>query len=455
MEVYKVGEVDNRILRFLNTFPFQGEIVAILTALDVPKARPDSAWTLELSLDDVRALILKLPPWIIGSPSPKDPIFLPNRQLVFCRSQLFIAESPPKTPAQCDEIVKEVHKRILGETSEPARPMPIPPGIPQDYVPLWVSPQLAIKLLERYAGTDAIYASVPASDVMRRSLLAERPGNPVSVEGLLYELDKLIGLGAVKQEVRSLINHLRVQQLRKREGLPVAQMTMHLVFTGNPGTGKTTVARLLAKIYKAMGFLPEGQFVETDRSGLVGEYVGHTAPKTLKVIQEAFGGILFVDEAYALTRNTRGQQDAFGLEAVDTLIKAMEDNRENLVVIAAGYPDEMKQFIGSNPGLRSRFTRYLSFPDYTPEEMLQIFESQISDGGYMLNEQARNRAREIFQLVYENRGEGFGNGRWVRTVFERASLNLSNRIASGTRITRSELMTLQVDDLESIDTECR
>ncbi len=455
MEIYKVGDLDNGIFRFTETFPYVGEVAGILADFDVPKARVDSSWTLEIPLDGERVLKLKLPAWITSSDSVKDPIFLPNRQLVLFRNQLFIAGSPPKNPDECDEIVSEVQKRIRGETSEPNRRMPLPPGIPEDYVALWVHPPLAADLMKHYAGTDAVYASVEAADVLRRrSALGERPTGAVSVEGLLYELDKLTGLDAVKREVRSLINYLRVQQLRKQEGLPTGQMTMHLVFTGNPGTGKTTVARLLAKIYKAMGFLPEGQLVETDRAGLVGEYLGHTAPKTLQVIQKALGGVLFIDEAYTLARTSHGQKDSFGLEAIDTLLKAMEDNRENLVVIAAGYPNEMRQFIGSNPGLRSRFTRYVEFPDYAPAELMEIFERQVSEGGYMLSETARSHAATMFRTAHEHRGEGFGNGRWVRTMFERASLNLSDRIATGTRITRTELMTLHEADIQDIDASC-
>jgi stage V sporulation protein K len=270
------------------------------------------------------------------------------------------------------------------------------------------------------------------------------------IGSILDELDKLTGLAAVKRDVRSLVNYLRLQQLRKKEGLPVGQMTMHLVFTGNPGTGKTTVARLLARIYKAMGFLPAGHLVETDRSGLVGEYLGHTAQKTLAIVQKALGGVFFIDEAYSLSRTNAGQKDIFGLEAIDTLLKAMEDNRDRLVVIVADYPNEMKQFIASNPGLRSRFTRYIDFPDYTPAELMQIFQQQASDAGYVLSKGAQKRAAEIFQTDCENRTEGFGNGRWVRTIFERASLNLSDRLASGANITRSHLMTLEESDIEAV-----
>lgn len=472
MQVYKVGDVVNGILTLLDDPDlYIGEIVGILlNPKGVANPQPDSAWTLEITIKkefagdpkNVRPpLRLQLAPFISVSDSLQEPLFLPDRQLVFYRNQLFIADSPPKTANERSEIIAEVEKRVRGETSEPTEPMPRPPGVPKGYARLWVHPEIAADLWNRYAGTDAIlafrfrgdlddYTKYYAAPVARWTAIAKRPTEPVSVEGVLYELDKLTGLTAVKREVRSLVNYLRIQQLRKEEGLPPGQMTMHLVFTGNPGTGKTTVARLLAKIYKAMGFLPEGQLVETDRSGLVGEYLGHTAPKTLQVIQKALGGVLFIDEAYALARTNHGQKDMFGLEAIDTLLKAMEDNRDRLVVIVAGYPNEMKQFISSNPGLRSRFTRYIDFPDYAPAELMQIFDQQASESGYMLSEGARNRATALFKAAYESRGEGFGNGRWVRTMFERTSLNLSDRLANDTNITREHLMTLQESDVESM-----
>ncbi len=238
---------------------------------------------------------------------------------------------------------------------------------------------------------------------------------PERIEDLKAELNELIGLTGIKREVNNLINMVTVHNLRRQSGLKTVDMSLHMVFSGNPGTGKTMIARLMARIYRSLGVLSKGHLVEVDRSGLVAGYVGQTAAKTAAVIDKAMGGVLFIDEAYTL-RSDSGND--FGQEAIDTLLKAMEDRREDLIVIVAGYDGLMDAFIHSNPGLESRFNRYLHFDDYTIDEMMAILDLQLKKAQYRLDETARDAARAYIEAA--NTGSiAFGNARGVRNVFER------------------------------------
>ncbi len=281
-----------------------------------------------------------------------------------------------------------------------------------------------------------------ASEAVPEKAQAEEP--PENIEELKKELNEYIGLETVKKEVESLINLVTVQNLRKKNGLPADDISLHMVFSGNPGTGKTMIARLMARIYKSLGILSKGQLVEVDRSGLVAGFVGQTAIKTGEVVQKALGGVLFIDEAYALTNH---EGNDYGQEAVDTLLKAMEDHRDDLVVIVAGYIEPMEEFIHSNPGLESRFNRFLDFPDYTVGEMLDIFDMRCKKSGYVLDESARDLLKSLLAL-YSLDAKGFGNARGVRNLLERAVSAQANRLAKHEgEITRDTLMLLTADDI--------
>lgn len=266
-----------------------------------------------------------------------------------------------------------------------------------------------------------------------------------TLEDVLEEIHQLIGMDTVKAQIDTFVNLLRVHKERKKRNLPVKPFSMHAVFYGPPGTGKTTIARYLGRVYRCLGLLEKGHMVETDRAGLVAGYVGQTAIKVEEVVQKALDGVLFIDEAYAL--NPRSGDKDFGQEVIDTLLKRMEDNRDRLVVIAAGYPDEMNEFIDSNPGLKSRFSRYFYFEHYTPQELLQIFDVFSEGSSLRLTPNARRSVLALITGLYEKRGRSFGNGRMVRNLFENIMERQANRISKVSPLTDEILCTITKRDV--------
>ena len=271
-----------------------------------------------------------------------------------------------------------------------------------------------------------------------------RVSNGKSLDEALRELDALVGLAPVKADVRKLASFIEIQRKREESGLKNASVSYHCVFTGNPGTGKTTVARILADIYHAMGVLKKGHLVETDRSGLVGEYVGQTAVKTNKIIDSALDGVLFIDEAYSLVQG--GEKD-FGGEAISTLLKRMEDDRDRLIVILAGYTNEMRKFIDSNPGLQSRFSRYIEFPDYSADELAQIFLRNVEKNQYACDADVRNSIRDVMRLAVAKKDRNFGNARYVRNLFENAIQRQAVRLSTVAPLTTQMLSEITLHDL--------
>lgn len=286
-------------------------------------------------------------------------------------------------------------------------------------------------------------------DYKSAPIKAEKPEEPEkTADELIAELNSLTGLTAVKEDVNALINLMKVQKMREERGMKQTSVNKHLVFMGNPGTGKTTVARMLSKIYKAIGVVEKGHLVEVDRSGLVCGYIGQTATKTAEVVESALGGVLFVDEAYTLTNN-KGQGD-FGQEAVDTLLKAMEDHRNDLIVIVAGYTELMEEFLESNPGLRSRFNKFLMFEDYTAEEEIEILVNNCKKQDYMLSRDALEEAKRFFNDRVANKPDSYANARDVRNYLEKAISNQASRIVNLKDVDEHILAIIEKEDVEGI-----
>jgi SpoVK/Ycf46/Vps4 family AAA+-type ATPase len=263
------------------------------------------------------------------------------------------------------------------------------------------------------------------------------------LDDVINKLNHLVGMENVKSDINTYINFLKVQKMRKEQGLPNISVSLHSVFCGPPGTGKTTVARLMGEIYKELGILAKGHVIETDRSGLVAGYIGQTALKVDEVVKSALDGVLFIDEAYALA----GSGKDFGQEAIDTLLKRMEDYRERLVVIVAGYSEEMSRFINANPGLQSRFNRYFYFEDYKPEELLQIFQGICKQQHYQITIEAQNQLLENFTKLYNARDQNFGNGRLVRNMFEKIIERQANRLVKRKDINKEIMMNITREDI--------
>jgi hypothetical protein len=314
--------------------------------------------------------------------------------------------------------------RIQGRPSEP--PPAAPPG-----------PTAVVGSATDAPATEPANPAQAAGDAAAAALPPPRP-----LDELLAELDELVGMDEVKAEVKLVANLIQVQNLRRSRHLPVHESSRHLIFTGNPGTGKTTVARLLAQIYRTLQVVDKGHLVEADRSSLVAGYVGQTATKVTEAFDKADGGVLLIDEAYALSR---GKEEDFGREAIDTIVKLVEDRRDRLVVIAAGYPDEMGDFVAANPGLKSRFPKTIEFPDYSTDELMAIFESLGSESNYHCDPAATVSLRARFDS--EPHTKGFGNGRLARNLFEEAVGRQANRIVSMTDPTDEQLTALVAADI--------
>jgi SpoVK/Ycf46/Vps4 family AAA+-type ATPase len=347
--------------------------------------------------------------------------------------------------AGCDsrEAISELFQNLVREllSDEPK----VPSKAPAKKMPVKKAPVKAISSSRRAAQPiKKSSARVPA----KKAVVPKIPVPQESFETVMNDLNSMIGLDSVKERISQVFAMHRVNQKRVANGLPAVEVSHHLVFTGDPGTGKTTVARIVARLYKAIGLLPTGNFVEAGREDLVAAYVGQTAIKTQEVINRAMGGILFIDEAYSLSNKKESNVD-FGKEAVSTLLKAMEDNRDKFVVIVAGYTKEMASFIGSNPGLKSRFTTTIEFKNYSHNELLSVFRGLCEKNKIQISEEVLNKILDHFTNT--NTGGDAGNARYARSLFEMMFANLALRAASGERISSTEISSFEIEDLPNFN----
>ena len=335
-----------------------------------------------------------------------------------------------------DETVRSVIREVTGEEETVRMTKPV-----RTKEPVRTDAREDAQVIETEVTTDTEYEKQKKA----REREAEKPKEPE--KSGMEELNELIGLTTVKHDVEELVGLAKVMKMRQEKGMKSVPVSLHLVFSGNPGTGKTTVARILAKLYKEIGILREGQLIETDRSGLVAGYVGQTAIKTQKKIEEAMGGVLFIDEAYTLNQ----KDENFGQEAIDTILKAMEDHRDEFIVIVAGYTELMKAFVESNPGLKSRFNKFFEFPDYTVDELQQIFDLQCSKYQYKMTEDAEKAVREEIIKLEAAKGENFANAREVRNLFEKIITNQAARVANLENVDEETLTLITTEDLEDLE----
>lgn len=311
----------------------------------------------------------------------------------------------------------------------------------------WMQFLPEIQLQLKSMSDDGYALEIESFDRKKGQVLFTRKALPKeNLEDLLKEMDELVGLQELKQDVKNLLNLLKIQAIRRERGQDPAPLSLHMVFSGNPGTGKTTLARLLGRIYQSMGILRSGHLVEVDRAGLVSGYIGQTAGKVKEVVQSALGGILFIDEAYSLTANKT--REDYGSEAVDSLLKEMEDHRGDLIVIVAGYPKLMEGFLASNPGLRSRFNKFFYFPDYTAEELAEIFRRMAQKNKLHLSNAANEYVKNVFLYAVNNKKEHFANARLARNYLEKCILRQAGRLVEDPWISDDELAELRLSDVE-------